>query len=210
MNFSSKGEKFVENEKVSQWLKPGSAQIAKISDVEYFETKSGSTGLKLHFEGRPMVELQNKGQKAEATMWLTEKALKYTRTTLRQIMEPLGVGEEFENKTDLLQKDFEKHGDTSKVGRDYAQLVMGFVKNKPLAFIFGGEVVMLKDEEGNPVRWVKPTLYRYGFVAPVEELGNLEERAEKLGTEKLIKEPEMSTTEATTESTTATADGSDW
>lgn len=199
MNFSSKGEKFVENEKVSQWLKPGSAQIAKISDVEYFETKSGSTGLKLHFEGRPMVELQNKGQKAEATMWLTEKALPYTKDNVRLIVEKMGTREEFDVESD-----------TVKSGKEYAELVNKFVRNKPMAYLFGGEVVMLKDEEGNPVRWVKPTLYRYGFVAPVDELGNLEERAEKLGTEKLIKEPEMSTTEATTESTTATAEGLDW
>jgi hypothetical protein len=199
MNFSSKGEKFVENEKVSQWLTPGSAQIAKISDVEYFETKSGSTGLKFHFEGRPMAELQNKGQKAEATMWLTEKALPYTKDNVRLIMEKMGTREEFDNESESV-----------KSGKEYADLVMKFVRNKPMAYLFGGEVVILKDEEGKPVRWVKPTLYRYGFVAPVEELGNLEERASKLGSEKLIREPEMTTTDAVTTESTGTSDDLDW
>jgi hypothetical protein len=199
--FNSKNESFVENEMVSKWLEPCKAHVAVIENVEYFKTNSGSDGLKFTIAGKPKEELKGKGQIAEMTKWLTDNAYKRTKQDVRVIMDKLGVREEFDSETDQVE-----------TGEEYAALIKKFAMRKPLAWLVGGEEVMI-ERDGEKRIWVKPIVYPFGFVAPIEELSKLEEKAMSLGGDKLLKRLDIAPSTNPTMSATQSADSSvelDW
>lgn len=199
MNFSTKGIEVKDEQKVSKWLTPLKAHVAVIKNVEYFESSEKKTpGIKLTFMGKPMTELQGEGQKAEAQMWLSEAAYPYTQKTLLMIVDKMGKRDEFDNLTA-----------EAKDAKDFVSAFRVVTQNKPMTYIFGGEEVILTNDEGEQNVWIKPTLARYGFVGSVEDFAEYNERAEKAG-DKLLRKAEVPATETTQLDNTAGMEDAAW
>lgn len=206
--FNTKGKEVKEEVKVSKWLEPLKAHVAMIDEVEYFESSQKSTpGMKIIFRGKPMAELEGVGQKAEETLWLSDAAYEYTERTLLLIVDKMGVRAEFDNLTSQINANMSP----AEQAQAYVNAFATVTRNKPMTFIFGGEEIMLTNDEGERNIWVKPALARYGFVGQTNELEDYQGRVEKLGDKLLRKlEVEATTTTASDITSTTTADEIEW
>lgn len=204
--YSTKGKEVKEGG-VSKWITPESAVIAKVCDVEGFETGKGSKGVKVTFMTKPVEGLvEHKfgtGQIAEATWWLTEKAEPYTIEKLILMADKLDVRDNLDRAMDSV-----KNSD------DLVEAIKSVFLGIAGAFLFGGEEVLLTGDDGKENIWVKPKLEFYGFVRPLSELHELQERCAKLKADnKLITRLDKANTTATTSSDNATesySSGEDW
>ena len=95
MNFTTAGHVVEEKEYVSKFMKPG-IHIAKIKNVEFYQSQGGTPGIKLSLEGQPMKELENAGQTCETTYWLSPKAWEFTKSKLVTLADKLGVREKLD------------------------------------------------------------------------------------------------------------------
>lgn len=178
----------VEEPKVSKWLPTGSCQIARVNEIEYFTTPSGTPGMKMTLTGKPVEELNNEGQMLEDTRWLSDAAMPYTKKFMAAVAEAADVRDEFDEAAENVTSD-----------EDFVNMFKKLVFKKPLAWTIGGEEVELTDKEGNVNIWMKPVLPAYNFVAPVDYLESLNTKREKAG-DKIFKRLQKS--EATVSTTT--------
>jgi len=150
--FSTKGHEVTEKEYISEYIKPG-IHVAKVKSVEYVESAGGTKGIRFIHEGKPMSELDGKGQIAETTLWMSEKAWPYTKDRLVVMADKLGVRE----KLDAISSDNES---------EYAIALNSVFGGKAARWKFSGvEIEGKMDEEKGEKKpnWVKAELASFGF-----------------------------------------------
>ena len=151
MSFKTKGHTVEETSFVSNFLSPGIHE-AKIQKIEFFEAASGTPGMKITHEGRPMEDLGGAGQTAETTWWLSDNAWTYTKDRLVIMADKLGV------RTELDAIEGEE-------AATYCRALDGIFKNKTARWKFAGEEIAGKEGKQN---WFKAGLSGYGFVEPLD------------------------------------------
>ena len=151
MSFNTKGHNVEETSFVSTYLSPG-VHEAKVQKIEYFEAASGTPGMKITHEGRPMEDLGGAGQVAETTWWLSDNAWKFTRDRLVIMADKLGV------RSELDSIDVEN-------AEEYARALDTIFKNKVGRWKFAGEEILGKEGKQN---WFKAGLAAFGFVESVD------------------------------------------
>lgn len=147
MSFKTKGHTVEETSFVSNFLSPGIHE-AKIQKIEFFEAASGTPGMKITHEGRPMEDLGGAGQVAETTWWLSDNAWNYTIDRLVIMADKLGV----RSALDAVDEESPEQ---------YAKALDGIFKNKAARWKFAGEEIAGKEGKQN---WFKASLAGYGFV----------------------------------------------
>ena len=157
MSFNTKGHTVEESNFVSNFLSPGIHE-AKIQKMEFFEASSGTPGIKITHEGRPMEDLKGVGQVAETTWWLSENAWKYTKDRLVIMADKLAV-----------RDDFDKAGESSSP-EEYTRALDAIFKNKTARWKFAGEEIegKLTDEGVQKSNWFKAGLSAFGFIETIE------------------------------------------
>lgn len=189
MNFSTKGHAVEEKSYVSSYLEPG-IHVAKIQKVEFITANSGTQGVLITHEGKPMDELQGKGQTAETKYWMSEKAWPYTKDRLVIIADKLGVRE----KLDAIE---------ASSAEEYAQALNSIFAGKAARWKFAGEEIAGKEGKKN---WFKASLANFAFCEPL----SVEESDSKLKFDEDDKY-DMKRLEATdVETTTDSEDESPW
>ena len=153
MSFNTKGHTVEETNFVSNYLSPGIHE-AKIQKIEFFEAASGTPGIKITHEGRPMEDLGGAGQVAETTWWLSENAWKYTKDRLVIMADKLGVRDAFDNA-----------GGESNSPEEYTKSLDIVFKNKTARWKFAGEEIAGKEGKQN---WFKSGLAGYGFLETID------------------------------------------
>lgn len=147
MNFNTKGHEVQEKEYVSAYLKPG-IHVAKVQKVEYTQANSGNEGLLIVHEGKPMDDLEGKGQTAETRFWMSEKAWPYTKDRLVIMADKLGV----RDALDAIDA-----GSAS----EYAVALNAIFAGKAARWKFAGEEIKGKEGKSN---WFKAQLSNFGFI----------------------------------------------
>jgi hypothetical protein len=147
---------------VSAFLAPGIHEV-KIVGVEYIESRGGTPGIKLTFEGKPNGDNFNhpagpqfKGSTAENTYWLSEKAWKYTQEKLILIADKLGVRTQLDAATGANAEEYTKA---------ITPVFMGLAGR----FKFAGQEIegKIADDGTKKNNWFKAELAGYGFVEPL-------------------------------------------
>lgn len=150
MNFNTAGHSVEEKDFTSEYLKPG-IHIAKIAKIEHKTANGGTEGFTIHHEGKPMAELGGKGQKAETTYWMSEKAWPFSKDRLVIMADKLG-----------LRAALDKINASS--AKEYAAALNSIFAGKAARWKFAGEEVQGKEGKQN---WFKAGLSGYGFVEPL-------------------------------------------
>ena len=151
MSFNTKGHSVEETNFVSNYLSAGIHE-AKIQKIEYFEAASGTPGMKITHEGRPMDVLGGAGQSAETTWWLSDNAWTYTKDRLVIMADKLGVRTGLDNIN-------------AESPAEYSAALDSLFKNKVGRWKFAGEEIAGKEGKQN---WFKAGLAGYGFVEAVD------------------------------------------
>tara|TARA_R110002012_G_scaffold74735_1_gene189379 strand:+ start:4311 stop:4907 length:597 start_codon:yes stop_codon:yes gene_type:complete len=151
MSFNTKGHNVEETNFVSNYLSAGIHE-AKIQKIEYFEAASGTPGMKITHEGRPMEDLGGAGQTAETTWWLSDNAWTYTKDRLVIMADKLGVRTGLDNIN-------------AESPAEYSAALDSLFKNKVGRWKFAGEEIAGKEGKQN---WFKAGLAGYGFVESVD------------------------------------------
>jgi hypothetical protein len=151
MSFKTKGHTVEETNFVSNYLSSGIHE-AKIQKIEFFEASSGTPGMKITHEGRPMEDLGGAGQVAETTWWLSDNAWTYTKDRLVIMADKLGV------RTELDAIEGEE-------AAAYCSALDGIFKGKVARWKFAGEEIAGKEGKQN---WFKAGLSGYGFVESLD------------------------------------------
>ena len=161
MSFNTKGHNVEETNFVSNYLSAGIHE-AKIQKIEYFESASGTPGMKITHEGRPMEDLGGAGQTAETTWWVSPKAWDNegdpapptwtTKAKVAAMAEKLGVRSESDNID-------------AESPEQYAVALDSLFKNKVGRWKFAGEEIAGKEGKQNGF---KAGLAGYGFVESVD------------------------------------------
>lgn len=174
MKFEGAGFEVTEgtSNKPGKSIKPGVEQ-AKISSIEYFESSQKKTpGLRMILETKPVDGLTDEnnnpmGQKATATMWLSEGAWDIdganwcTKARLTILADKLGLTKEF----DAISSD-SAEGFVNEV----AKLFVG----KAARFAFGGEWQTFEGDNGT-IKFIRPSLLTFGFVESLKDVPNDED-----------------------------------
>jgi len=154
--FNTKGHTVEEKEFVSAYLKAG-ISIAKITQVEFTESKKGTPGAKFYHETKPVEGLEGKGQVADTTWWMSEGAWPYTKDRLTIMADKLEVREALDNIS---------ANDSKSYVEGLAKVFVG----KAARWKFSGEEVEGKINEETKEKkpnWFKAQLASYGFVEPL-------------------------------------------
>lgn len=152
MDFNTKGHEAKEGG-ASPFLAPG-IHIARIQKVEYFETAGGTAGIKFTHEGKPVKELENKGQTAETTYWVTDKAWPFSKDRFCIMADKLGIRE----KLDEVE---------ASTIQDYAMGLNSVFVGATARWKFAGQEIAGKFDEEKGVQkknWFKAKLSAFGFV----------------------------------------------
>ena len=142
--------KNVEEQKpmVSQYIKPGIGEY-KIVGVKLYSSPTGTQGITLQIESAPMAELDGKPQTGEFTMYMSERAQKYTLSQIADIGKACGTPKEEMDK--LSAPDV----------ASYIGMITPIITGKTLRWKFRGEEI-LSQTNGN--KWRKATLPSFKFV----------------------------------------------
>lgn len=156
MSFTTAGHTVEESSMVSNYLSPG-VHEARVQKIEYFEASSGTPGMKITHEGRPMEDLGGAGQVAETTWWLSENAWKFTKDRLVIMADKLGV-----------RSELDKVEATDAEG--YVKAVAPLFKGKAARWKFAGEEIegKLADDGTKKSNWFKAGLSAFGFVESLD------------------------------------------
>jgi hypothetical protein len=155
MNFSTAGHVEAEKTYVSNFMKPG-IHVAKIQKVEFRQSQGGTPGVTITLEGKPMDELDGKGQTCDTTWWLSEKAWEYTKARLVILADKLG------KRTEL---DAIKAADAQEYTQGLASVFTGCAGRFKLA---GQEIEGKVGDDGvKKSNWFKAEMAAFGFVEPV-------------------------------------------
>jgi hypothetical protein len=153
MNFNTKGHEVKTGGYTSPYIKPG-IQVAKIVEVSYHQSAGGTPGVKFFLEGKPMEELEGKGQTNETTYWLSPKAWEYTKDKLCVMADVLGVREALDSV------------DASSA-EEYCAALNGIFGGKAARWKFSGEEIEGKMDEETGERksnWFKASIATYDFI----------------------------------------------
>lgn len=154
MNFTTAGHVVEEKEYVSKFMKPG-IHIAKIKNVEFYQSQGGTPGIKLALEGPPMKELENAGQTCETTYWLSPKAWEFTKSKLVTLADKLGVREQLD-------------AISVNDGQEYANALASVFTGLAGRFKLKGTEIEGKvgDDGTKKNNWFKAEIAAFGFVEP--------------------------------------------
>jgi len=146
------------------YFKPG-IHIARIVDVEYVETGTGTAKGLITFEGKPHggdfkhpKSDKYKGSIATTDLWLTEKSNEITNQTLAYMADKLG----FRDELDAV---------TADNGKSFIKKLKPVLVGKVGRWKFAGEEIKNNgtDDEGKPLNnWFKTKLARYRFVEDIK------------------------------------------
>ena len=156
MDFNTKGHEVEEkSEYVSSYIKPG-IHTAKITSVKYYEPSSGTPGIEIIHETKPVEGLEGKGQVAITRWWMSTKAWPYTMDNLVIMADKLGVREAL----DALD---------TKDPVEYANTLNGIFMGKAARWKFSGEEIKGGEAEDGTQKqnWFKAQLARYSFIEPL-------------------------------------------
>ena len=151
--FGTQGHVVEEKTSVSAFLKPGIHEV-KIANIEYLESRGGTPGVKLTFEGAPnpagFVHPTGNyaGSTAETTYWLSPKAWNFTKDRLIIMADKLGVREALDAV----------NGSSAE---EYVNGISPIFIGKSARFKFAGKEIEGKDDKPN---WFKAELAGFGFV----------------------------------------------
>lgn len=160
--FGTKGTKVEEgNANLPRpYFRPG-IHVAKIVNVEYVETGTGTAKGLITFEGKPHGDGfkhpkndKYKGSIATTDLWLTENSSEITNQTLAYMADTLG----FRDALDAVAADD---------GEDFIKKLKPVLLGKVGRWKFAGEEIKNTgtDDEGKPLNnWFKTKLARYRFV----------------------------------------------
>ena len=158
MDFNTKGHEAKEKGNyVSAYIKPG-ITVAKITEIVYHQSRGGTEGFKIMHTGKPMEELDGKGQIAETTLWASPKAWEFTKDKFCIMADKLGV----RDALDAIQ--------ASNAEEYAAGLNSVFGPTGPARWKFIGEEIEGKIDEasGNKKNnWFKASMGMFGFVEPL-------------------------------------------
>lgn len=142
---------------VSNWIKPGIGEY-KIVYIEHVNPEMGSEHIKLYMESKPLDELNGEPQKGEFSLYVTEKAAKYTLSQIQAIAQASGTPKEELDKIEAPD------------WGTYVSKISALITGKFLRFKFRGEEVLSKTT-GN--KWLKAALPTYKFVEPLTDVVGL-------------------------------------
>lgn len=155
--FGTEGHEVEEKVFVSKFLEPG-IHVCKIQKVEYqASSQKGTPGMVIVLEGKPMEDLEGKGQTAETNWWLSEKAWPYTKDRVTILADKLGV----RANLDAIKSDS---------AEEYANALNGIFAGKAGRFKLAGAEIAGKFDEDKGVQkknWFKGEIAGYGFVEPL-------------------------------------------
>tara|TARA_R110001592_G_scaffold124249_1_gene332986 strand:+ start:6056 stop:6643 length:588 start_codon:yes stop_codon:yes gene_type:complete len=150
MKFNTSGHEVVEKNYTSPFLTPG-IHTARIQKIEFKQSNGGTEGITIVHEGKPMEELDGKGQTTDTTLWLSAKAWPYTKDRLVVMADKLGVRETLD-------------GITAENSEDYATALNGVFAGKSARWKFAGTEIAGKEGKSN---WFKAEMAAFGFCEPL-------------------------------------------
>lgn len=171
--FNTQGTDTTERSGISKFIAPG-VHVCLIKNVEFFNSGSGTPGMKLHLTTAPVPGLtddagNNIGQTCEHTYWLSPKAWSYTnakgaeggtKVQLARIADKLAVREQLD-------------AISAETPEEYTKAVNALFKGKKARFAFGGQEIIPQDSSKSV--WVKAELLSFKFVESLTDVPNDED-----------------------------------
>lgn len=171
--FNTQGTDTTERSGISKFIAPG-VHVCLIKNVEFFNSGSGTPGMKLHLTTAPVPGLtddagNNIGQTCEHTYWLSPEAWSYinakgaesgTKVQLARIADKLAVREQLDSIS-------------AETPEEYTKAVNALFKGKKARFAFGGKEIIPQDSSKSV--WVKSELLLFKFVESLTDVPNDED-----------------------------------